>query len=46
MLILKKDGVLFFGKIGIVNINGKDVNGWFIGYVEKNENIYFFVINI
>ncbi len=24
-----------FGKTGTANINGKDVNGWFIGYVEK-----------
>lgn len=46
MLISKKDGVSLSGKTGTANINGKDVNGWFIGYVEKNENTYFFATNI
>ncbi|WP_068774877.1 penicillin-binding transpeptidase domain-containing protein [Paenibacillus sp. FJAT-26967] len=27
-------------------INGTPVNGWFIGYVEKNHNVYLFVTNI
>ncbi|HCQ5569796.1 TPA: BlaR1 family beta-lactam sensor/signal transducer [Clostridioides difficile] len=46
LLISKKEGVSLFGKTGTANINGKDVNGWFIGYVEKNENTYFFATNI
>ena len=46
LLISKKDGVSLSGKTGTANINGKDVNGWFIGYVEKNENTYFFATNI
>lgn len=46
LLISKKDGVSLSGKTGTANINGKDVNGWFIGYVEKNENTYLFATNI
>ncbi|HBF6803377.1 TPA: class D beta-lactamase, partial [Clostridioides difficile] len=46
LLISKKDGISLFGKTGTANINGKDVNGWFIGYLEKNENTYFFATNI
>ncbi|EQF27508.1 regulatory protein BlaR1 [Clostridioides difficile CD160] len=46
LLVSKKDGVSLSGKTGTATINGKDVNGWFIGYVEKNENTYFFATNI
>lgn len=46
LIVSKKDGVSLSGKTGTATINGKDVNGWFIGYVEKNENTYFFATNI
>ena len=39
------DGTLY-GKTGTGNINGHDVNGWFIGFVETSENMYFFAANI
>lgn len=35
-----------YGKTGSGRINGNDVNGWFIGYVEKAEHTYFFAVNI
>lgn len=34
------------GKTGTGTINGKNVNGWFIGYVESEGNTWFFAINI
>lgn len=34
------------GKTGTGAIDGRDVNGWFVGYVEKNGNTYFFATNI
>ncbi|NMM62934.1 BlaR1 family beta-lactam sensor/signal transducer [Clostridium sp. P21] len=44
--ISKKDGNVLSGKTGTGIVNGKSINGWFIGYVEKNDNIYFFATNI
>lgn len=35
-----------YGKTGTGRVNGKDVNGWFIGYIEKSEHTYFFAANI
>ncbi|TCO69153.1 BlaR1 family beta-lactam sensor/signal transducer [Marinisporobacter balticus] len=34
------------GKTGTANVNNKNINGWFIGYVEKDDNTYFFATNI
>lgn len=39
------DGSLY-GKTGTGRVDGQDVNGWFIGYIEKNDNIYYFATNI
>ena len=36
----------FSGKTGTGQIDGKNENGWFIGYVENTENTYFFAANI
>lgn len=41
----QEDGKLF-GKTGTGAINGKDVNGWFVGFVEKADRTYYFAINI
>ena len=38
----KEAGVTLSGKTG----SGGAVNGWFVGYVEKADNIYFFATNI
>ncbi len=40
------DDFYLSGKTGTGTVNGKNINGWFIGYVEKGENIYFFATNI
>ena len=39
------DGNLY-GKTGTGNINGENISGWFIGYVETSDNTYFFALNI
>ena len=36
----------FYGKTGTGRVNGEDVNGWFIGFVESQNNTYFFATNI
>lgn len=35
-----------YGKTGTGRVNDKDINGWFIGYIEKDNNIYYFATNI
>lgn len=41
-----KDNATLYGKTGTGTVNGKNVNGWFVGYVETENNTYFFVTNI
>ena len=36
----------FYGKTGTGMINGKEINGWFVGFVEQADNVYFFATNI
>ena len=36
----------FYGKTGTGRIDGQDVNGWFVGYIETADNTYFFATNI
>lgn len=36
----------FYGKTGTGRVDGQDVNGWFVGYVETADNTYFFAANI
>lgn len=40
------DDARLSGKTGTGNVNGKNINGWFIGYVEIEGNTYFFATNI
>lgn len=42
----EKDGATLSGKTGTGVINNKLVNGWFIGYVEKNGHTFLFATNI
>ncbi|MFC4075942.1 BlaR1 family beta-lactam sensor/signal transducer [Salinithrix halophila] len=42
----EKSGVQLSGKTGTGAVNNKNINGWFIGYVETKENTYFFATNI
>lgn len=36
----------FYGKTGTGRVNGQDINGWFIGFIESQNNTYFFSTNI
>ena len=40
------DARAFYGKTGTGRVDGQDVNGWFIGYIETADNTYFFATNI
>ena len=42
----RKEGALLSGKTGTGTVNGKNINGWFIGYVESGQDTYFFATNI
>lgn len=33
-------------KTGTGRVNGQDINGWLIGFVENADNTYFFATNI
>lgn len=46
MCITKEDGYALYGKTGTGNLEGKDVNGWFTGYVETLGVPSFFAVNI
>ncbi|MCP3739464.1 BlaR1 family beta-lactam sensor/signal transducer [Rossellomorea sp. BNER] len=41
-----KDHATLYGKTATGTVNGKNVNGWFMGYVETKNNTYFFATNI
>ncbi|WP_144462742.1 BlaR1 family beta-lactam sensor/signal transducer [Siminovitchia fortis] len=41
----QKNGQLY-GKTGTGMVNGKNVNGWFVGFVKHDDNTYYFAINI
>jgi len=34
------------GKTGTAEVNGKNIDGWFIGYVETADNTFFFAVHI
>ena len=42
----EKNGAVLSGKTGTGVINNKEINGWFIGYVEKNGKTYIFATNV
>ena len=42
----EKNGAVLSGKTGTGAVNGKNINGWFIGYVEKGEKFFIFATNI
>ncbi|MDO4305366.1 MAG: BlaR1 family beta-lactam sensor/signal transducer [Eubacteriales bacterium] len=35
-----------YGKTGTGSVNGQNVNGWFIGFIEKDGSIYCFATNL
>lgn len=46
IVLSEENDTVLSGKTGGGVVNGKCINGWFIGYVEKNKNVYFFATNI
>ncbi|WP_039044273.1 BlaR1 family beta-lactam sensor/signal transducer [Sporosarcina sp. ZBG7A] len=46
LLLEKNEEACLSGKTGTGAVNGKSINGWFIGYVETKINTYFFATNI
>lgn len=46
MCLFSSENKSFYGKTGTGRVDGQDVNGWFIGYIETNGNTYFFATNI
>lgn len=36
----------FYGKTGTGRVNEQDINGWFVGFIEFQDNTYFFATNI
>ena len=44
--LFSSEGKNFYGKTGTGRIDGQDVNGWFVGYMETTGNTYFFATNI
>ena len=44
--LFSSDEGTFYGKTGTGRIDGKDVNGWFIGFIETADNTCFFAVNI
>jgi len=46
LFISASQGVSLYGKTGTGNINGQDVNGWFIGFAQSRDETYVFSTNI
>ncbi len=44
--ISSEGDTVLYGKTGTGRIDDKDINGWFVGFVEKDNNVYFFATNI
>ena len=42
----ENNGAVLSGKTGTGSLRGKNVNGWFVGFVEKEDNVYIFAVNI
>jgi bla regulator protein BlaR1 len=46
LFVSSSNGAFLYGKTGTGDINGKQVNGWFIGFVETKDETYVFATNI
>lgn len=46
MLLSTSGNAVLYGKTGTGNREGQNTNGWFIGFVETDDNTYFFAANI
>lgn len=38
------DGAVLYGKTGTGSLDGQNIAGWFIGFVERGDNVYFFAV--
>ena len=45
MIITENDSIVLRGKTGWSNDHGKN-NGWFVGYIERDNNVFYFATNI
>lgn len=41
----QRPGLVVRGKTGLASLDGQDI-GWYVGYIEKGDNVYFFATNI
>ena len=39
-------GGTLYGKTGTIRRNGRDISGWFVGFVETDDNVLYFAANI
>ena len=46
LFLTERNGCRLYGKTGTGRTDGSDVSGWFVGYVETAENVYFFAIHL
>jgi bla regulator protein BlaR1 len=46
LYLTSSQGASLYGKTGTGNINGQDVNGWFIGFAQSQDETYVFSTNI
>lgn len=46
LCLFSSENGTFYGKTGTGRVDGQDVNGWFVGYIETADNTYFFATNI
>lgn len=46
MKVLEQDSIVLSGKTGTGIIDNKSINGWFVGYLEKDRQVYIFATNI
>jgi beta-lactamase class D len=44
--ISEQNGIVLLGKTGSGMDGNKSINGWFIDYVERNNDVFFFAVNI
>lgn len=46
LYLSENDNAKLYGKTGTGKVGSNDVSGWFIGYVETPNNVYFFAVNL
>lgn len=46
LFVSSSGGSTLYGKTGTGNVEGQNVNGWFVGFVESPEETYIFATNI